>query len=392
MTSLPRSFIGRRRALSGCFLAGGIGIGTWGANLPALSRRADISEAEIGVVLLCFAAGAILAMVNAPGLILRTGAGRLAAIAAALFGLTIIAVSLVHAMWVAALIAVCCGLSFGTLDVTMNKEAAALEGRAGKPIMASFHAIFSGGTLFSAALYAALIQLGANVFLCLTVAGVTITTIALLAMRGLPPELPEGPVVKAPQAVSGQARTSARASQLRMLILGGMAFLAFFAEGTILDWIAVYMVRSLGTGDSLGAFSYAIFAGAMTLGRLVGDRINAVLGPVTLFRFGTFAVALSMAVALSVSSIPVILVALAICGFGAANIIPVIFSEAGRLGNADGGKTMSRVLTMGYAGILIGPALIGFVAEHATLRLGLSIVIIAMIAIGFCGRFVQGNR
>lgn len=369
----------RRRALTGCFLAAGTGIGTWGANLPALGRRADISEAGIGIVLLCFAAGAILAMVNAPRLIRRFGAGRSAAVAAAVFGLAIMAVSLVHAMLTAGIVAVFGGMAFGTLDVTMNKEVAALEARAGRPIMSSFHAVFSLGTLLSAVCYAGLVKAGADVSVCLLVAGGMIAAIALASVAGLPVERGAAAAGGAQRGGSGQGGVPL----LQVLVLGTMAFLAFFAEGAILDWIAVYMVRVLGAGESMGAICYAVFAGAMTAGRLCGDRVTRMLGPVRLFTLGTLSVAAGFALALSTAQVAVIFAALAVCGLGVANIIPVIFSAAGRLGDADGGRTMSRVLTMGYAGILIGPALIGFVAELATLRAALFLVVAAMILIAF---------
>lgn len=115
--------IGRRAALSTCFLAGGLGIGTWGANLPALGRRADLSEGEIGLVLLFFAAGAVIAMVSAPKFIRTFGAGKSAVVAAVFFGFGIMSASMPQGIVAAALVAMLAGACFGMLDVTMNNEA-----------------------------------------------------------------------------------------------------------------------------------------------------------------------------------------------------------------------------------------------------------------------------
>ncbi|MBL4928761.1 MFS transporter [Tabrizicola sp. KVB23] len=380
----PGLLLGRRAALSGCFLAAGLGIGTWGANLPALGRRASMSEGDIGIVLLCFAAGAVLAMTNAARVMMRFGAGRSAATAAALFGLGIIAVTQAADMVSAALIAVLLGISFGALDVTMNSEAASLERHAARPVMASLHAIFSLGTLASSMSYAAIVAAGGRDVLCLVLAGTAIVAIALLSWRGLPPEGSPG------KSGADAKITGTSVALARVLLLGGIAFLAFFAEGAILDWIAIYVVRVVGAGESAGAMVYAVFACAMTFGRLIGDRAKMRLGALRLFRIGTLMVAFGFTLILLLPVLPVILIAIIFCGLGVANLIPLIFSEAGRFGAGDGGKAMSRVMTMGYAGILIGPALIGFVAEFASLPAGLWLVVLALMVTMSGGRLLRG--
>lgn len=379
----PAVSLGRRAALSGCFLAAGLGIGTWGANLPALGRRASMSEGDIGIVLLCFAAGAVLAMTNAARVMVRFGAGRSAATAAILFGLGIIAVTQAEGMVSAALIATLIGISFGALDVTMNNEAASLERHAARPVMASLHAIFSLGTLASSMAYAAIVAAGGRDFLCLFLTGIAIVGIALLSWRGLPHD--------GSPAKTGTERkaTGTGVPLVRVLLLGGIAFLAFFAEGAILDWIAIYVVRIVGADESAGALVYAVFASAMTFGRLIGDRAKMRLGALRLFRIGTLMVAFGFTLILLAPVLPVIFAAIVFCGLGVANLIPLIFSEAGRFGAGDGGKAMSRVMTMGYAGILIGPALIGFVAEFASLPVGLWLVVLALLVTVSGGRLLR---
>lgn len=174
---------------------------------------------------------------------------------------------------------------------------------------------------------------------------------------------------------TGQDSGGERVALSRVVLLGTIAFLAFFAEGAILDWIAIYVVRMVEATESTGALVYAVFASAMTLGRLIGDRAKLRLGAVRLFRLGAMMVAGGFALILLVPVLPVIIGAVALCGLGVANLVPLIFSEAGRFGGQDGGKAMSRVMTMGYAGILIGPAIIGFVAEFASLPAGLWLVV-----------------
>lgn len=372
--------------LSACFFAGGLGVGAWGANLPALGRHTGMSESQIGVVLLCFAAGAILAMNNTPRLIARFGAERASLVAVGLFGAGIGCVGLLQQMWVACALAALCGTAFGTLDVAMNKHAAELEARAGRPIMSFFHAMFSGGTLAAAMAYALLRRGGAGSALILAGLAGVIVTLAILGLRRSQDH--GGPATQAQQtAARGQGP-----GLMRVLALGMMAFVIFFAEGAIMDWAAIYLVRVMGTTESTGALGYAVFGGAMMLGRLTGDRVNRMLGPVLLFRLGTACVALCLALMLLAPSVGVALGALALCGLGAANVIPVIFSAAGQFSARDGGRAMSRVLTMGYAGILVGPALIGFVAEVWSLRASLALVTAAVALSCLAGGILRPSR
>lgn len=374
----------RRLALSFCFLAGGFGIGAWGANLPALGRRAALSEGKIGLVLLFFAAGAVFAMVKAPWIIRRFGSGRAAAAAAALFGLGIMSVGLPVNVISAVFVATLTGICFGALDVAMNNEAVRIEQAAGRPIMSSFHAIFSLGTLISALVYAGLVRGGSSETLCMVLGGVTVVGAALVGWAGL------RPVIEPPSRVTASTSHAldGGSSMRPVLLLGGVAFLAFFAEGAILDWIAVFVVRSVGASESAGALSYAVFASAMTLGRLSGDQLKRRFGAVALFRYGTYLAISGFAAILVFATLPVILIAMVFCGIGVANLIPLIFSSAGLLRGADSGKAMSQVMTMGYAGILIGPAVIGFLAELLTLSVSLWIVVAALMVIALSGKLL----
>ncbi|MBD9529494.1 MFS transporter [Paracoccus sp. PAR01] len=367
-----------RLTLGACFLAGGFGIGTWGANLPALGRRAALDESGIGMVLLCFAAGAILAMNRTPQMISRIGAERLAVLAVGLFGLGVALVAAAAQFGVAMLIAGFCGAAFGALDVSMNSHAADLEARAKRPIMSALHAMFSGGTLAGAMVYAALARAGIGGAAILLAAGCTIVVIALVAFQRMSPTSER-------KAAHDHGTAAARPGP-RALRLGLLAFVIFLAEGAIMDWSAIYLVRVLGTTESTGAAGYGVFAAAMLIGRLVGDRANQVLGPMRLFALGTALVTVSLAGLLLSGSIVAAFMALALCGLGMSNIIPLIFSSAGRLGATDGGRSLSRVLTMGYAGILLGPALIGFVAEASSLQISLTMVLLGVAAMMFYGK------
>ncbi len=337
------------------------------------------------MVLLCFAAGAVFAMTSAPRVITRVGAGRPAAIAAALFGLCIIAVGLTSTIYSAAMVAAAAGVCFGGLDVTMNSEAAVQERQAGKPVMAFFHAMFSFGTLVAALGYAALTWSGLEERLCLLAAGAVIFAAGAAGWVGMRRFNPLSSAVSS-VAAAPVYQTSAAG---RVCLLGGLTFLSFFAEGAILDWIAVFVVRVVGSTESTGALAYGVFACAMTLGRFGGDKAKRRFGAGRLFRVGALAVAVGFLAVLVFPTLPVIFVAMAICGLGVANLVPILFSEAGTLGGGANATAMARVMTLGYAGILIGPAMIGFLARSFTLHLGLVTVVVALCVVALNSRALR---
>ncbi len=377
----------QRVILSLCFFGGGIGIGTWGANLPVLGRRASLDEGALGLVLLSFAAGAILAMTTIPRLMARLGAERVSIIAVALFGLGIACVALVAQLATALLVAGLAGLAFGALDVAMNSRAAHLERQASRPIMSSLHAMFSGGTLTAALIYAALTHRGIGNETLLGLSGLSLLLLAAGAFLGTSAATPDTPGDSTPNKPRRRARVSRAA-----LTLGALAFVIFLAEGAIMDWSAVYLVRVMGTSESMGATGYAIFSAMMLVGRLLGDRATRIVGAVRLFRVCVTAVAVAMAAFLLAGNPTVAFVALACCGFAMANVVPILFSAAGALGQDDGDLSMSRVITMGYAGILLGPALIGFVAEASSLSISLSMVLVGLAAVALCGNAVRTGQ
>ncbi|MBN9073756.1 MAG: MFS transporter [Rhizobiales bacterium] len=379
----PAVRVKSRVALSLSFLAGGCGFGAWGASLPSLSRELGLSEGQLGLVLLCFALGGIVTMLNVPRLVGRFGGWHFSALTAGLFGAMVAVVGTAQEMIGLALIAAAAGAASGALDVRMNSEAAELESHAGKPIMSSLHAMFSFGGLAAGAACGQLLRHGVTVDTCLAVSGAAVVAMAVIGARLAPARL--GP---REEAGSRQARerTEGTVRSGGIWLLGLLAFLGLFAEGAILDWAGIYLVRNLGAPESLGAFAFAVLAGTMAVGRAAGDFVTHAFGPGRLVRAGALLVAVSLAAVLSMNGLPLIFVALGLTGLGLANIVPLIFSAAGRLAGDANGSSMSRVMTMGYAGILVGPPFIGFVAESTSLVVSLCVVAAAAVVIAALGR------
>lgn len=378
-----------RVAVSAYFLAGGVGLGAWAASLPALSVRGDLDKGELGIVLLSFAAGAIIAMTNTGRIVARHGTAFVCIPGALTFGAVLLAVPLVaSSFWGLMALIFIGGGAFGALDVSMNTEASFLERQVNRHIMSSFHAVFSFGNLIGAGASAQLLRAGGTMDTCLTAGAIAVFVLTVFAWRWAP----------AVRHGGGTREKSVRIApkfdgdQNRLLwLLGGVAFLGLLSEGALMDWSAIYLVSAVGTSESAGALGFAIFAAAMAISRGLGDFAAHALGPARLLRYGAGMTALALGVALVLNSHAATYVALALCGVGIANVVPIVFSAAGRIGGEAAGPAMSRVTAMGYAGLLVGPPLIGFLAEVTSLTISLVTIVVFACVVAYGARLV-GKR
>lgn len=371
----------RRVGCSLFFFAGGIGIGAWAASLPLLSAKLNIDKGQLGALLLCFALGAIALMVNVGRVSDRLGSSSLLSLGGSLvFGVAILTIPFVDGLLLAAALIVVAGAGFGTLDVSMNIEASEIERASGRHLMSSFHALFSIGNIVGAFVVGVVVSYGGRLHECLGGAGLLIVFTALTS-RSIVRQASQ----KATQAATNtnSKATSSLNRQQRVLVLafGAIGFLAFLAEGGIIDWSAVYMVGTLGASESAGAYAFAVFAASMAIGRLLGDVVTQRVGHVNVLRIGGVVCGLSLLTMLVASNVVVAVIALASCGFGVANMIPAVFASAGRIGSQAAGRAMSIVTTLGYSGLLIGPALLGFIAQVSSLTISLGLVALSFVLI-----------
>ncbi|WDZ81837.1 MFS transporter (plasmid) [Ensifer adhaerens] len=356
------------------FLAGGVGIGAWAASLPLLSAKLNIDKGQLGALLLCFALGAIALMVNIGRVSDRLGSSHLLSLGGSLvFGVSIFATPFVDGLLTVGALIVVAGTGFGTLDVSMNIEASDIERASGRHLMSSFHAMFSIGNIVGAFLVGVVLSFGGQIHACLGGAGVLVVITALTS-RIIDHETDEIAIPPAKGTISAANPSLSRQQRVLVLTFGAIGFLAFLAEGGIIDWSAVYMVGTLGASESVGAYAFAAFSVSMALGRLLGDIVTQRVGHVNMLRFGGIVCGLSVLAMLVAHNVVVGMVALAICGFGVANMIPAVFASAGKVGSHAAGRAMSIVTTLGYSGLLIGPALLGFIAQIPSLTISLALV------------------
>jgi len=365
-----------RIATIGVFLANGFGIGAWAVEVPRIKESLSLSDTALGISLFAFALGAIVAMPLAGQLAPRFGSGRATALLGAAFVITLPLPAFAPNMAVLCLVLFALGAANGALDVSMNGHASTIETQWRSPIMSSFHAAWSAGGLLGAATGAMLQKAGVSVIGGLLVPdafiAVLIVGAAVLALRDL------GEPREAPKS-SGFAWPSGAVMKLAML-----AFLCMLVEGAVADWSAVYLRSTLNREASIAAIGYSAFAFSMAACRIIGDVSVRRFGSSKVVAMGGLIAVAGLALVLGVPTVLTACVGFAMVGIGLANIVPVIFSAAGR-STATPAIGVSMAATAGYAGFLIGPPLIGLGAGLLGLRAALCVLVIATLIVGLMG-------
>jgi MFS family permease len=360
-----------RVAISAVFFINGAVFASWIAHIPSVKMRHDISDGALGLVLLSTAVGSVLALPMAGWLIARWGSRVMTSAAALGFCLMLPLPVISPNVALLALALALLGACNGALDVSMNAQAVALEERYPRPLMSSFHGLWSLGGVSGAAVASGAMALGVGSVG--HVVGVMIASAAVvgLALRGLLPVAPRresaAPVfVKPPRALLG---------------LGLVTFCGLLAEGAVGDWSAVYLRDALGSAPAVAAAGFAAFSLMMAAGRFVGDRLSIVLGPPALLRASGATAAIGLGAALLVGKPWPAIIGFGLVGLGIANVIPVVFSAAGRVGGVAPATALAAVATTGYGGYLAGPPLIGLAAHLTSLPVALGILAAVCVVI-----------
>jgi MFS family permease len=359
----PAELRSARVAVSAVFFVNGALVASWAPYIPRIKSDLDLSARSLGFVLLAMAFGAVAAMPGAGWMVERLGTRATLAGAVALGYVALPFVLLAPNAISLAAVLVVLGAATGVTDVAMNANGAAVEQRYGRPILSSLHALWSIGAFAAAGVTALMAAIGVPAELHLLVASLLLGAIGLTACARLMPA-----AERARDRPRGHARPSRRVLGLTLI-----AFSSFLCEGAINEWGALYLRGPLGESAAMGAAGYAVFVGSMAAMRLTGDRLTSRFGRAPIVRAGGALAGAALAIALLVGHPVAAFVAFACLGLGLANVFPLVVSAAGRAPVP--AAAIAAVSTGGYSGALIGPPVIGFVTDAASLPVALGLVV-----------------
>jgi len=341
------------------FLASGLAMAAWAPLVPFAKARLGLSEAELGLLLLCLGGGSLVAMPFTGMLTARYGCRLVVLLSGALICLVLPGLAWAPTSLLLGATLLVVGAAMGTMDVAMNVQAVIVERDSGGALMSGFHGLFSLGGFIGAGLMALMLWLGTTP----TTSAAAISVLVALALLVASPYLLRHPDVADRDAPLFVVPHGA------VIFIGVLCFLCFLAEGALLDWSAVLLTTDQGLDASRAGVGYAAFAIAMTLGRLTGDRVVGKLGGKRVLLLGGLCGAAGFFLSVLAPSVPLALLGFVLIGLGASNVVPILFTAAGNQRAMPASLAIAAVTTLGYTGILAGPAMIGFVAHASSLSL-----------------------
>jgi len=375
-----------RHATHAAFFVFGFLMAVFGVHVPSIRTHYRLDDGTLAIALLGVAAGAVLCLALAGRVIAAFGARRVAAVAAGAMGIAL-ALLLRFDTYPALLVTmVALGSAVGLFDVALNTEGSFIEATLGRKVMSLMHGMWSLGGMSGAALGAWMLERAIAPALQLQAVAAVVVLLAWAATTGM---LPSHAAADGAGPSGGTGwRAMPPRTRRALLLLGLLAVLGLLAEGAIYDWSVLFLQRERGAAPALAALGFAAFSGAMALGRFGGDALRERLSAPSLLGFSAALAAAAMTVVLLVHDVRVALAGLALVGLGLANVIPILFVAASRIEGASPAAGIALVSSLGWIGIVLGPPLVGGVAQASSLTAGLALVVVASMALAASARHV----
>ncbi|PIJ49153.1 MFS transporter [Erwinia sp. OLTSP20] len=345
--SLPRSVSATRVA----FFIAGFSLATWAPMIPLARLRLMADNGTMGLVLLAFGIGSFLMMPLSGALASRYGCRRVFNFATLVMLLMLPALATLNSPLTLALALFVFGAGIGAMDVVVNIQAVLVEKMAGQPIMSGFHALFSIGGIAGSGIVSLLLICHLTPLASVSLVIILVLGLLMFCFGGLLNEsaADASPLFVMPRGI--------------VILLGTLCFIAYIMEGSMLDWSGILLTSQHVIASNHAGFGYIVFACAMTTGRLTGDAIIKSFGRFRVFLVSALIAAIGFLVVVSWANIFSMTIGFFLIGAGLSNIVPILFTAAGRQNTMPGSLAVAAISSMGYSGILLGPALIGGLAH-----------------------------
>lgn len=357
------------RAIAAIFLVNGLTLSSWISRIPAIADELDLGTGQVGTALMALAAGAIVAFPITGRLVDRRSSGQTLFLFGLVMFLTLPVIGLAPHLLVLMPILFVFGAGNGGMDVSMNAQGIEVERAGGRSIMNSLHGYFSLGAVLGAGGGALAASLDVPPFAHLMIVMVIGLAVLARVRNWLIPDVEETRRASEPAPAFALPPRS-------LWALGALAMATSISEGAMADWSGLYLHEHLETSSGFAALGYASFSILMLVGRFAGDGMVARFGAPAMVRYGGALAAIGLGIAVLVNEPVVMLFGFGSVGLGLSVAYPLVFSAAGNHPTLPRGQAVASVATLGYAGFLAGPPLLGWLAEPTSLRLVLVIVVL----------------
>lgn len=340
----------------------GLAFGLWAMLVPFVKDRLSVDKAQLGMLLLLIATGAVISMFFTGYTAAKLGCRKTVIISTLLISVCLPVLSVSSSVALTGLFMFLFGMGLGMLDVTLNIQGAIVEESMKKHLMAGFHSMYSFGVFFGILFITYLLK-----HISSSYAAFAVTALIVILLIAIIPAL---------LTYGGDKPQKIFIKPTRILfVLGMICFIAFVAEGVILDWSALFMREVRNIPPEYAGYSFSLFYITMGIFRFLGDKTAEKFSIKTILFFSSILSILGLYIMLYVPYNAASFIGFTLAGAGLANMVPVTISAAGKYkGNMPLSIAVSAVATVGYFGTLIGPSVMGFVSEYTSLTTAFSLI------------------
>lgn len=375
-TTIIQSTVGRnaRFATNALFFLCGISFASWASRIPDMKDLLHLSDAALGSVLFAMPIGSLTALPLAGVIIHKFSSRNITVFAAAIYFIAMPLLGLSTTPLTLALSLFVFGFGSDLLNIAMNVQAVGVEKMQNRSIMSSFHAIFSVGFMVGATLGGFIAKQGISTFQHLAIVGSTDLLISILVYQFLIKQDQKSETTQPLFALPDKS----------LIVLGVICFCGMLCEGAMADWSVLYYKQILNNPHGYAAAGFTAFSILMVVGRVFGDKILQKMGLPKVLLINCLLVFGGMTLALSIAQPFAVVIGFGITGLGLSTIVPLIYSEAGHSKTMSAGVALAAISTLGIAGFLLGPVLIGYISEFFNLKIALS----SLIILGLLGAYL----
>lgn len=386
-----------RAAVSAVFFVNAVLYANLVPRLPEVKEQLGLSNAQLGTAIAAMPLGALLAGLAAPALIGRLGSARVAAFGLVGSAVAVACMPLAPGWGALAAVLLLAGALDAVIDVAQNAHGFRVQRAYGRSIVNAFHGLWSVGAVVGGLLGSAAAGLGVPLPAHLAATGVLFSVVAVVAYRSMlrgPEDAEREPsdevAADAGPTAAGRPRL-ARAALLPLAALGVLAACGAFVEDAGSSWGALWLRGEVGADAATAGLAFVALSVAMTVGRLLGDRVVDRFGQRRVALVGGAGIAAGMGVALAVPSVATTLAGFALAGLGVATLVPAVMHAADELPGLPHGVGLTVVSWLLRVGFLVSPSLVGVVADATSLRVALLGVVLAGVGVLAFGRVLVGR-
>ncbi len=359
----------QRIAVAVYFFCLGLSFATWASRIPDIKASLRLSEALLGTLLLALPAGQMLTLPFSGRIVARYGSKITLGIAFVFYAFSLTNLGLAKEGWQLGLALFAMGISGNLCNISVNTQAVSVEKMYGRPILASFHGVWSTAGFSGALIGLLMISLKLTPYQHFWIIALTGIVATFFANRFLT-ESATTPRDQEPVEKPSRFRMPPKV----ILQLGIIGFCCMASEGTMFDWSGVYFQKIVKAEGSLIPLGYASFMIMMALGRFTGDKLQVRFGKQKMLQLNGLFIFTGLAIAIFFPDLLTATLGFIIVGFGVSSVVPMVYSTAGKIPGMAPSIALASVSGISYLGFLLGPPLIGFVAELTDLRFSFGII------------------